>query len=456
MTQDSNELPVATILESRKHPFTLRFESETLEQQFADSIFRNDTIFARAGLLLAIFIYVTFAVLDLWIVPEFVSSVWGIRVVVVSFFSVILGFTFTRNFRRYYQMVQLVGAVIGGIGVVAMVYVISVQEGYLYYVGLILAFIFYYTTLGLRFINAFSANILVLLVYNLVLIGYKDVPVYMIVNNNYFLVGSTIVFASAGYILEQQRRLGFLKSLLLEDLRKKADDANVAKSRFFAGMSHELRTPLNAIIGYSELLLEDEKEVGNVEKEKDLVSIQTAGKHLLRLINNVLDMAKIEAGKIELVMEEVPLSELVQRIEATASPLAAKNHNRLRLDINGAPAVLYTDSMRLEQVLINLLSNACKFTENGEINLVVSMNWAGIAFSVRDTGIGMTHEQVTGLFDEYTQADASISRDYGGTGLGLAISKQLVELMGGSISVVSEAGRGSTFTVTLPLSRSPA
>lgn len=414
-------------------------------------MFRYDLVTARIGIFLAMFMYATFAVLDLWIVPDYVAEIWWIRSAVIVVFSVLFVFTFSSPFRKHYQISQCIVALAGGFGVISIIYLMPVPEGYLYYPALIFTFIFFYTMLGLRFINALMANIAILLGYNLVIVGFKEIPVYMILNNNYFLAGGTIVIALAGYVIEQQRRLGFLKSLCLEELRKKADDANAAKSRFFAGMSHELRTPLNAIIGYSEILLEDEKKSGDSEKIKDLVSIETAGRHLLRLINNVLDLAKIEAGKTELMEEDVSIRELVSHIKASIVPLAGKNHNQLLINSRTAPAVMRTDSMRLEQVLVNLLSNACKFTENGRISLDITGGQDSIEFRISDTGIGMTRQQIEGLYNEYSQADAGISREYGGTGLGLAISKQLVELMHGSITVESEAGKGTTFLVKFPL-----
>lgn len=439
-----------TILESRRHPVTLRFNSGKLEQQFVDSMFHVDTFYARVGLLLAITMYGIFSILDLWIVPDNVEITWAIRFTVIAIFSAAIAVSFTRHFRRHYQLIFFTAAMVGGTGLIVMIFFISENQGYLYYPSLVMAFIFFYTLLGLRFINALIANLATLVLYNVVVVSFKELPVYMLVNNNFFLIGSTLVIATAGYILEQQRRISFLKSLMLEKLRLQAEEANIAKSRFFASMSHELRTPLNAIIGYSEMLLEDEHESANPSRSRDLASIETAGRLLLRLINNVLDLAKIEAGKIELFKDKILVKDMVDRIESTVLPLAAKNRNRLVIDITHAPESIVQDMMRLEQTLINLLSNACKFTEDGDISLTVRSQDKAVVFSVQDTGIGLSEEQVQTLFNEYTQASASTSRDYGGTGLGLAISRQLVELMGGTISVSSKPGTGSIFVVTLP------
>jgi len=438
-----------SILDSRHHPLTLKFESGQLERQFVDSMYQVDTLYARVGSLLAILMYGIFAILDLWVVPDFAHLTWTIRFSVIVLFTIVLALSFTRQFRKFHQLILFISALVGGGGLIVMIFYITEAQGYLYYPALVIAFVFFYTLLGLRFINALVANVVILVLYNIVVVYFKNLPFYMLINNNFFLIGAAMVIATAGYIIEQQRRISFLKSLMLEKLRKQAEEANVAKSRFFASMSHELRTPLNAIIGYSEMLLEDERATTDRPWSRDLASIETAGRHLLRLINNVLDLAKIESGKIELVPEKIRVREMVDRIEATVLPLAAKNRNRLVIDISHAPGSIVLDAMRLEQVLINLLSNACKFTEEGDITLAIHTQDQEVVFSVQDTGIGLSDDQAQSLFRDFAQADASISRDYGGTGLGLSISRQLVELMGGTISVSSKPGVGSNFVVTV-------
>ena len=226
------------------------------------------------------------------------------------------------------------------------------------------------------------------------------------------------------------------------------------KSEFLANMSHELRTPLNAIIGYSEMLQEDAADLGAEQFTADLRKINAAGKHLLELINAVLDLSKIEAGKMELYLESFDVAELVRDITAVIQPLAGKNGNRLDLDCPDAIGSMRADLTKVRQALFNLLSNACKFTERGTVSLAVArepvdgQEW--IAFGVQDTGIGMTPEQLAKLFEAFTQADASTTRRFGGTGLGLAISRQFCRMMGGDITVESESGRGSTFTIRLP------
>ena len=230
-----------------------------------------------------------------------------------------------------------------------------------------------------------------------------------------------------------------------------AEEASQTKSKFLANMSHELRTPLNAIIGYSEMLVEEITERGTPGLVPDVQKIHGAGKHLLGLINNILDLSKVEAGKMELFLETFAIAPLLKEITDTLRPLADKNHNRLVISCSDEIGAMRADVTKLRQSLFNLLSNASKFTENGTIALSVEQPEAGwIAFKVSDTGIGMTPEQQARLFQSFTQADASTTRRYGGTGLGLVITQQFCNLMGGDIQVESEAGQGTTFTILLP------
>jgi GAF domain-containing protein/DNA-binding response OmpR family regulator/anti-sigma regulatory factor (Ser/Thr protein kinase) len=240
----------------------------------------------------------------------------------------------------------------------------------------------------------------------------------------------------------------------LEDKGREIEVANRHKSEFLANMSHELRTPLNAIIGYSEMLEEDAAELDGGRLVPDLEKINAAGKHLLELINAVLDLSKIEAGKMELYLEDFEVARLVQDVAAVIKPLAEKNANRLEVTCAPDAGIMHADITKLRQSLFNLLSNACKFTQRGTVSLEVTRELAvagdRLRFSVRDTGIGMTPEQMTRLFQEFSQADAATTRRFGGTGLGLALSRRLCRMMGGDVTAESLAGRGSTFTIRLP------
>jgi PAS domain S-box-containing protein len=241
-----------------------------------------------------------------------------------------------------------------------------------------------------------------------------------------------------------------------------AEDANRAKSQFLANMSHELRTPLNAIIGYSEMLQEDAEELGYETMIPDLEKIRGAGKHLLALINDILDISKIEAGKMELYLETFDVAQVIFEVRNTIQPLMEKHHNTFNIHCSDDIGSMSADLTKLRQVLLNLLSNAAKFTENGTVTLTVEQrknekiknekdNSSLILFEVTDTGIGMTTEQMDKVFQAFTQADASTTRKYGGTGLGLAITRHFCQMMGGDISVNSQLGQGSVFTVQLPI-----
>jgi signal transduction histidine kinase/CheY-like chemotaxis protein len=236
----------------------------------------------------------------------------------------------------------------------------------------------------------------------------------------------------------------------LGDLYRQLEMASAHKSAFLASMSHELRTPLNAIIGYSEMLYETAQDEGQEDFLPDLAKIRDAGRHLLGLINDILDLSKIEAGKMELYLEAVDLEGLVEEVRSIVEPLATANGNRLEIVCPAAVGMFRTDRTKLKQSLLNLLSNASKFTHEGRVSLEVRPADAEISFVVSDTGIGMTEEQQGRLFQAFSQADASTTRQYGGTGLGLAITKHFCEMLGGSITVESRLGQGSTFTVILP------
>ena len=236
--------------------------------------------------------------------------------------------------------------------------------------------------------------------------------------------------------------------------KRTAEDASRAKSAFLANMSHELRTPLNAIIGYSEMIEEEIQDTGQFQNVQDVKKIRSAGKHLLALINDVLDLSKIEAGKMGLHLESFDVAQMIEEMVSTFQPTVAKNSNQLDVDVAEDAGTMVADVTKVRQILFNLVSNACKFTNQGTISLHVDRTelsgrqW--IRFRVADTGIGISAEQQQNLFKEFAQADVSIARKYGGTGLGLAISHRFAQLMEGGISVESEPGKGSVFTVCLP------
>jgi PAS domain S-box-containing protein len=239
----------------------------------------------------------------------------------------------------------------------------------------------------------------------------------------------------------------------LREAKQIAEEASQAKSRFLANMSHELRTPLNAVIGYAEMLLEEADERGLRGSIDELRKVQFAGKHLLGLIADILDLSKIEAGRMDIHMETFDVADMIETVLGTVRPLMGRNSNQLVVHCPSSIGFIHADLTKIRQILLNLLSNAAKFTDHGTVKLNVtrSLGTSGrIVFAIADSGIGMTQGQLAQLFQAFSQADASTARRYGGTGLGLAISKAFVDMLGGSIEVQSKLGGGSLFTVKLP------
>lgn len=265
---------------------------------------------------------------------------------------------------------------------------------------------------------------------------------------------SSVVDSQSELIKEIERHQYTLKELT--SAKDDAERANGAKSEFLAKMSHELRTPLNAVLGYSEILLEDAELDGRGEQIADLQKISAAGKHLLAMVNDILDISKIEAGKMALHIENLDVDTLIDEVEATARPLAAKNTNSFVVERGSDLGTIRADATKLRQAVFNLLSNAAKFTQNGQITLSVKRAGDWMEIAVADTGIGISREQQTALFSNFTQANSKIAAVYGGTGLGLSLSQNLCRLMGGQIEIESELGKGSRFTIRVPLLAAPA
>jgi signal transduction histidine kinase len=240
----------------------------------------------------------------------------------------------------------------------------------------------------------------------------------------------------------------------LSQAKEEAESANRAKSDFLSNMSHELRTPLNAIIGYAELMREEAADRDDDSLTNDLTKVRNAGKHLLGLISDILDLTKIEVGKMEVNLERVDLAALISDTADATRPLVTAHQNVLEISNTSIVSEIEADTQKLRQCLLNLLSNAAKYTKNGVVRLEVkeaSPGW--ISFAVWDTGIGMSVEQMSKIFDPFTQGDATTAKKYGGTGLGLSISKNFVELMGGYLNVESTPGRGSRFTISMPINQ---
>ena len=265
------------------------------------------------------------------------------------------------------------------------------------------------------------------------------------------------IVATYAEITELKQREAELDALVreLEVARDAAQESSRTKSSFLANMSHELRTPLNAIIGVTEMLQEDAREFNREDEIEPLDRVQRAARHLLALINDILDLSKIEAGKMDLVLEHVSIATLIDDVVHTVESIASKNENKIVVKCPDAIGSIYADQMRVRQALMNLVSNASKFTSKGTVTIAAAKKRTAagehVEFAIMDTGIGMSPDHLAKLFQEFSQADSSTTRKYGGTGLGLAISRRFCQMMGGDISVQSELGHGSKFVITLPV-----
>ena len=306
----------------------------------------------------------------------------------------------------------------------------------------------YFTIYPVDFLNSFFivlASVSAFLIYLLeggILLG-EQVPYLFVMP---FVYG---VFVKRSN--EFKNRIDYMKTEELKFLRTQAQNATKAKSEFLANMSHELRTPLNAILGYSEMLKDDAEDDGLDAYSEDLTKINSSGEHLLTLVNDILDLSKIEAGKMELHVEEFEFENHIKQIEATAKPLVEKNGNNFVIEKSDDIGKLANDQTKLRQILFNMISNAAKFTKKGTVTLGITKYDEKVRFAVTDTGIGMNAEQLGKVFEEFTQAESSTSKDYGGTGLGLPISKKMTEMMGGVMEVESQEGEGTTFSIIIPI-----
>ncbi len=458
------------------NPATLAFR-DGREWAFLRKYYYDSILQFRISFVLVTILYGAFHFLDTRMVPEFKELFLIIRFgVVVPFLSLVLLLSFFTNlFRKVWQLLVFFSVVIGGFGIGIML--MMVPGNVVYYGGMILIFSAGYFLVKLRFFLATLAGWLVLTFYNVGALLFSDTTIDVIINNNFFYVASNLIGMFAAYNIEYFTRRDFYQNNLLDQRKAEVEEANrnlehkvdertielklakdraeqsdKLKSAFLANMSHEIRTPMNGILGFSQLLLEtdDRKEL-----EEFVEVINKNGNHLLSLINDIVDISKIEAGMMTLSISEFSLNELMNEIvdlfKRDQKVLSGYITIKYYFDVNNEQDTLIADRTRLKQVLINFMSNACKFTDKGYVEIGYNVYDENIIFYVKDTGVGLDYDQQQVIFERFMQATINHNPKHEGTGLGLAISKAFVKLFDGDIWVESEPGQGSVFYFTLPI-----
>ena len=432
-------------LEEHIHRLTCKFNDKELENQYKEMKWEKNSNYIWNLMLLGHIIFLLIILDDinqLGVQPIYIS------VHIICSISVYILLFYEEYRKNYYDIYFTL-----------IIPLLMVNGAYHYYMdqealfgpgaaALPLLTLLFFTIYPVDFINSFFivlTTVAAFLVYllDVGVISGEQIPYLLVIP---FIYGIFVKRSN-----EFKNRIDYMKTEELKFLRTQAQNATKAKSEFLANMSHELRTPLNAILGYSEMLKDDAEDDGLDAYSEDLTKINSSGEHLLTLVNDILDLSKIEAGKMELHVEDFELEEHIKQIEATAKPLVEKNENNFVIEKPDDIEKLTNDQTKLRQILFNMISNAAKFTKKGTVTLGITKYDEKVRFAVTDTGIGMNAEQLGKVFEEFTQAESSTSKDYGGTGLGLPISKKMTEMMGGVMEVESQEGEGTTFSIVIPI-----
>ena len=442
----------------------LQFRDPQTERQYLSESLNEARTLIRIYLVAAALLYLTFGVLD-WVVGrEMVATLWFIRYAIVCpIFLAAAAMTYVPAFDTLAQTVLSIAMIAPGIGVVIMTAIMPPPFNSLYYAGLIMVVIYGSSLVRLRFVNSVFISILLVGLYQIVSTLINPIPFKDYLNNNFFLVMATAVGLFSAYIQEMYIRRSFKSQKVIEAkneaanlLLLEADKANKAKSEFLANMSHELRTPLNAIIGFSDILKKQLfGNLGDPRYSEYVTDINDSGNHLLAIINDILDLAKAEAGKLTLQEEDIDIVRCLDDAMRMCRGRAVTAGINLNFANVSESIYAHVDERLIRQIVLNLLTNAIKFTnEGGSVNLnVVADEEQGIVIKVQDNGIGIAPEDIARVIRPFEQVETVLSRSHGGTGLGLPLTSKLTELHGGTFDIQSEVGNGTIVIVRLPAER---